>query len=728
MIPSGYQPLVVASCVPGDGVIEFHTRTERIVLDNQLDVVTEVLRLSDGRTPLSRIAKIASKKTRCEVDFVYDVVGDLDSLGVLIDSRAYAIHAHTSGNNPLVFRHDITDEQVLQMQMNRPSYLIQGSKRLQQPVVEHQSSLRELLQARHSCRNFQPEGLSYDVVSSLCEMAYGSSLAPVPSGGGLYPLSVFVFVMRDVEDFKSGIYQYDPSENELLMIESPIDEAEVSFAFDSDTCLHDASAILVITGDLNRHPAKYSNRGYRYTLIEAGHVAQNIHLAAIEEGLGSLEYCGFNDEVLRDLIGIADDNVWPLVSVAVGKPNSKGEVRLSGNAELRKTLEKELVGKGKPINWTTFLHKETEQNPPFYTSTAHFKPGTFSDARKTYRGRIAVGTSPSRDLAVVKAIAEGYERYMFSRCYVDTIAPASELDERWVDPSVYTPLTEWQFFEEGLEPFNPNVPWQWVDGEDSHGERVHVPVDLVFYPYDSGAFGRKMCHRAHSNGCAAHSTVQQAKLNAVHELLERDAIARNWLLKESPTRIPIELIPVHWRKRVLFWHAQGWKVDVVNFSHSGVAIINVLARHDGHQPYLAQGSAASSVDLTQAIDKAFQEMEVTIYALSGWRAKRIPFEKVDSPGDHGQLYRFDDFSHQIEYLFEGEFVDEVPLVGGEDAIYAFDPIYVTVSSDSSPLQVVRALSSQLLPVNFGYGRDHIAHHTVKDFVDQSTKPFPHYLA
>lgn len=728
MISLEYQPLVVAAAASVDGAIEFRTRTERVVLNSELEMVNEILRLCDGRNSIDYISKKVAKRVSNDVEFIQEVIEDLVLIGILIDSRTYASFTHLAGNNPMSFSHALDDTQVIEIQRNRPSYLVDESRPLGLIETAKSSPLRSLLEARRSVRSFTDDPLSYETVVLLCEMAYGDDLSPVPSGGSLFPLGIFAIVTRDADGLGSGVYQYDPSCNRLNLLDAPNDEPAIVFALNSDTSLHGAGVVIVITGDLARHGAKYANRGYRYTLLEAGHVAQNIHLAAIEQGFGSLEYGGFNDEALRSLLHVEQADVWPLICVAVGVVDFSQEKKETGNAELRGRLEKALVGKVKPINWVTTLHKETELNTPFHTAKAHFKPGTYSNARLSYRERISIGTSSSRDLAIVKALAEGYERYLFGQVYVDTLASARDLTERWVDPNVCTPFTDWQLEQEDLQRFSPDEPWQWVNGEDSDGNRVYVPVDLVFYPYNASAFQRKMCYRAHSNGCAAHSTVHDAKLNAIHELIERDAIIRNWLLKEVPTRVPLEMLPVQWRKRVLFWHAQGWKVDVVNFSHSGVAILNVLARHEDGQPYMVQGSAASSVDFYQALDKAFQEMEVSIYALSGWRSKRIPYSRVDSPGDHGQLYRFDDHADQLSYLFDGSFIDEVPHVGGADAVNAFDPIYVTVSSDSSPLQVVRALSAMLVPVNFGYGRDHISHHLVKESVEQSMKPFPHYLA
>lgn len=722
-----YQPLVVAVAAHSDGVIEFRTRTQQIKVTSNLDLVNEILRHCDGRGAVGLIVRQVARKMSVTSELIRAVIQDLHTMEILIDSREYAKHAHLTGNNPMAFSHLIGDDEVERIYNNRPSYLVAHATPLEE-VVSPPSALRDLLKKRASTRNFTEATLSFEDYASVCEMAYGFDLSPVPSAGALYPLSIFLLVVRGNETMASGVYQYDPLANVLTVVETPLDARYAEFALNNDTLLHGASGVFVICGDLDRHSSKYANRGLRYTLIESGHVAQNVHLAAIERHYATLEYGGFNEEPLRTLLHLEAESVWPLVTVAIGVASTDEDDLDSGYASTRKELESALVGRSKPLNWVVPLYKEIGANAPFNIASAHYKPGTFENARKTYGSRISAGTSVSQDLAAIKAMAEGFERYSFARPYVDLVSSAEDLDARWVDPNVYTPFADWQLKQQGLERFDPSHEWQWVNGEDSNGQRVYVPVDLVFYPYDPLGYGRELCYSAHSNGCAAHTSLEEAKVNAVHELIERDAIIRNWLMKTTPGRVPLEMLPLQWQKRVVFWRNQGWEVDVVDFSHSGVAVVSVFARKRRARPYLAHGSAASSISFELAIDKAFQELEVALAIEMDQRYARIMPEKVESPADHGRVYHFDDYAHELDYLFGGDFIEAKPVVGGKDVIEQFDPIYVEVSPDGSPLKVVRALSSKLVPVNFGYARDHISHSAVKEGVDQSASPFPHYLA
>ena len=89
-----------------------------------------------------------------------------------------------------------------------------------------------------------------------------------------------------------GIYQYNNNTDNLCQIRTDITEEEVIFAFNDENIVFGAPCIFVITADINRHMQKYANRGYRFTLLEVGHVLQNITIESIEQELNSIEYGG----------------------------------------------------------------------------------------------------------------------------------------------------------------------------------------------------------------------------------------------------------------------------------------------------------------------------------------------------------------------------------------------------------------------------------------------------
>jgi SagB-type dehydrogenase family enzyme len=124
---------------------------------------------------------------------------------------------------------------------------------------------------------------------------------PVPSGGGLYPLELY-FVLRNVEKIDPGIYHYAPLVHGLETIRSlEVPRQFLGEIFLWQPYVGDASVVVLCTAVLERSLWKYDDRGYRYVLFEAGHVAQNVNLVAASLGLGSLNLGGFFDDQIAAL-------------------------------------------------------------------------------------------------------------------------------------------------------------------------------------------------------------------------------------------------------------------------------------------------------------------------------------------------------------------------------------------------------------------------------------------
>jgi SagB-type dehydrogenase family enzyme len=161
---------------------------------------------------------------------------------------------------------------------------------------------------------------AYSIKGRLFYDGYEFLERPVPSGGGLYPLELY-FVLRNVEDIGSGVYHYSPLVHGLETIRKLEMSGEfVSELFLGQPYVADASAIVLYAAVLERSLRKYTDRGYRYVLLEGGHVAQNVNLAAQSLGLGSLNLGGFFDDQIAALLDLDMDEEVPLYGTALGVP------------------------------------------------------------------------------------------------------------------------------------------------------------------------------------------------------------------------------------------------------------------------------------------------------------------------------------------------------------------------------------------------------------------------
>ncbi len=75
----------------------------------------------------------------------------------------------------------------------------------------------------------------------------------------------------------------------------------------------------MITAVYDRVTARYGTRGMAYTLVEAGHVGQNIYLQAGALGLGTTAVGAFREDVVRDILQL-DPEEHPVYLFPVGVP------------------------------------------------------------------------------------------------------------------------------------------------------------------------------------------------------------------------------------------------------------------------------------------------------------------------------------------------------------------------------------------------------------------------
>jgi SagB-type dehydrogenase family enzyme len=182
---------------------------------------------------------------------------------------------------------------------------------------------------RRSTRAFRDTPLPFQTLASLLRSSY-STLGPdrldsgqnylrrpVPSAGGLYPLEIYALV-RNVEGLAKGIYHYNSIGDDLEVVADGAWEGAAKEAFLTWSFVEKAPVILCIGAVFERTLSKYGPRGYRYILLEAGHVAQNLCLVAGELGLGSLCLGGFRDGVLNNLLLLDGLQEAAVYSVAAG--------------------------------------------------------------------------------------------------------------------------------------------------------------------------------------------------------------------------------------------------------------------------------------------------------------------------------------------------------------------------------------------------------------------------
>ena len=174
------------------------------------------------------------------------------------------------------------------------------------------STLTDALGARRSIRAFGERPLRLDELGAILRAAYGvtgtlggtpQTLRSAPSGGGLYPLELYV-VTRQVEGLDAALHHFDPLRQglELLRAIEPGDELDSLSPYGE--LLASSAAFVAVTAMFWRSRFKYGARAYRFTLLEAGHLAQNLLLAVAALGLAAVPLGGFYDRRLDAFLGV----------------------------------------------------------------------------------------------------------------------------------------------------------------------------------------------------------------------------------------------------------------------------------------------------------------------------------------------------------------------------------------------------------------------------------------
>ncbi len=232
--------------------------------------------------------------------------------------------------------HTLTSRSPFNMHgLNPPSYVVPPFKELPQAKTLDlpepslpTMSLAECIRGRVSCRRFAADPLTLRSLSTLLASGYGVLKTSewdgefleraVPSGGALYPLELYVLVQQ-VEDLQGGVWHYLPLGHRLEQVYAhPLPKLLTAEMFMGQPYLTECAAILFITSIVERSMWKYEDRGYRYILLEAGHVAQNLNLCAAAMDLGSLNLGGFFDRDVLNLLHADPEQEIALYGIAVG--------------------------------------------------------------------------------------------------------------------------------------------------------------------------------------------------------------------------------------------------------------------------------------------------------------------------------------------------------------------------------------------------------------------------
>jgi SagB-type dehydrogenase family enzyme len=170
--------------------------------------------------------------------------------------------------------------------------------------------LWQILSRRRSERDFKPMPVTLQDLSQLLFSTQGITgkisgylLRTSPSAGALYPIETYLAVNR-VKSFNSGLYHFNIVKNALELLEDKDVIPALCKAALGQAMVTESAVVFIWTAVVVRSKWKYGERAYRYIYMDAGHIGENLYLAAVAMGLGCCTIGAFFDDEVNEILHV----------------------------------------------------------------------------------------------------------------------------------------------------------------------------------------------------------------------------------------------------------------------------------------------------------------------------------------------------------------------------------------------------------------------------------------
>ena len=187
--------------------------------------------------------------------------------------------------------------------------------------------LRALIRDRRTVRNYVEQAISQEELAFLLWASQGitemrgsyATVRTVPSAGARHAFETFLLI-NQVEGIEPGLYRWIASINQLVPVTLASDIAErvTRAAMNQEQVLRSAVTFIWVAVR-ERMAYRYGERGYRYLFLDAGHVCQNLYLAAEPLHCGVCAIAAFDDEQVNAVLDLDGDDLFAVYIASLGK-------------------------------------------------------------------------------------------------------------------------------------------------------------------------------------------------------------------------------------------------------------------------------------------------------------------------------------------------------------------------------------------------------------------------
>lgn len=187
-------------------------------------------------------------------------------------------------------------------------------------------SLHQALKKRRSIRRFRQKPITLGQLSYLVwastgiqRIEAGYEFRTAPSAGALYPIETYL-VVNNVGKLETGLYHYSVRSHQLEQLKTGEFAGTIAAAALGQQMCETAAAVFVWSAVFQRCKYKYGQRAYRYIYLDAGHIAENLALAAVSLNLGSCEIGALYDDQINAILDIDGITESAICMAVLGHP------------------------------------------------------------------------------------------------------------------------------------------------------------------------------------------------------------------------------------------------------------------------------------------------------------------------------------------------------------------------------------------------------------------------
>lgn len=187
--------------------------------------------------------------------------------------------------------------------------------------------LTQAITERKSVRKYAAAALTLDELSYLLWCTQGvkhvtnrpATLRTVPSAGSRHPFETYILVNR-VEGLEPGLYRFVSEDHQLVSVDhSPGLDDKITHAAYKQPMVKNSAVTFIWAAVAYRSIWRYQERSYRYMHLDAGHVCQNLYLAAEAIDSGVCAIAAFDDDEINRLLGLDGIEQFVIYLAPVGK-------------------------------------------------------------------------------------------------------------------------------------------------------------------------------------------------------------------------------------------------------------------------------------------------------------------------------------------------------------------------------------------------------------------------